>query len=79
MATQITLDDDFIVPDTMDDMEQVMLDNGEIQAEQVKPMGDKVNVKGRLEFQVLYRREGGGSLPFKCGLRHQKIQKLPWM
>ena len=21
-------------------------------------MGDKVNVKGRLEFQVLYRREG---------------------
>ena len=60
VATQITLDDDFIVPDTMDDMEQVMLDNGEIQAEQVKPMGDKVNVKGRLEFQVLYRREGGG-------------------
>ena len=58
VATQITLDDDFIVPDTMDDMEQVMLDNGEIQAEQVKPMGDKVNVKGRLEFQVLYRREG---------------------
>lgn len=71
VATQITLDDDFIVPDTMDDMEQVMLDNGEIQAEQVKPMGDKVNVKGRLEFQVLYRREGGGlqtlggSIPFE--------------
>ena len=39
VATQITLDDDFIVPDTMDDMEQVMLDNGEIQAEQVKPYG----------------------------------------
>ena len=71
VATQITLDDDFIVPDTMDDMEQVMLDNGEIQAEQVKPMGDKVNVKGRLEFRVLYRREGGGlqtlggSIPFE--------------
>ena len=46
VATQITLDDDFIVPDTMDDMEQVMLDNGEIQAEQVKPMGDKVKCKG---------------------------------
>ena len=26
VTTQITLDDDFIVPDTLDDMEQVMLD-----------------------------------------------------
>ena len=30
VTTQITLDDDFIVPDTMDDMAQVMLDTGEI-------------------------------------------------
>ena len=28
VTTQITLDDDFIVPDTLDDMEQVMLDTG---------------------------------------------------
>ena len=36
VTTQITLDDDFIVPDTMDDMAQVMLDTGEIQIESVK-------------------------------------------
>lgn len=60
VTTQITLDDDFIVPDTMDDMEQVMLDTGEIQIETVKNQGDKVAVKGKLEFQVLYRRESGG-------------------
>ena len=27
-VSQITLDDDFIVPDTMDDVSQVLLDNG---------------------------------------------------
>ena len=32
-STQITLDDDFIVPDTLDDMAQVMLRSGEIQIE----------------------------------------------
>lgn len=70
VTTQITLDDDFIVPDTMDDMAQVMLDTGEIQIESVKNQGEKVAVKGKLEFQVLYRKEGGGlqtlggSIPF---------------
>ena len=33
VTTQITLDDDFIVPDTLDDMEQVMLHTGEVQIE----------------------------------------------
>ena len=40
VTTQITLDDDFIVPDTLDDMEQVMLDTGEIQIETVKNQGE---------------------------------------
>lgn len=71
VTTQVTLDDDFIVPDTMDDMEQVLLDNGEIQIESVKNQGEKVLVKGKLDFQVLYRRaEGGlqtlgGTIPFE--------------
>lgn len=90
VSTQITLDDDFIVPDTMDDMEQVMLDNGEVQVEQVKPVGDRVNVKGRLEFQVLYRREGGGlqtlggSIPFEEMINVPQLEDkdtvgLSWM
>lgn len=41
VTTQITLDDDFIVPDTMDDMAQVMLDTGEIQIESVKTRGKR--------------------------------------
>ena len=69
-STQITLDDDFIVPDTMDDMAQVLLDTGEILVEAVKPIEEKVQIKGKLEFQVLYRKEEGGlqalagSIPF---------------
>ncbi len=69
-STQITLDDDFIVPDTMDDMAQVILDTGDVIVESVKNQGEKVVVKGKLNFQVLYRKaEGGlqalgGSIPF---------------
>ncbi len=70
-AVQITLDDDFIVPDTMDDVEQVIMAAGDIQMETVKNQGEKVTVKGKLAFQVLYRKpEGGlqtlaGSIPFE--------------
>ena len=60
VTTQVTLDDDFIVPDTMDDMAQVLLDSGEIQIESVKNQGERVLVKGKLEFSVLYRKAGGG-------------------
>ena len=40
-VSQITLDDDFIVPDTMDDVSQVLLDNGEIQIESSRTQGIK--------------------------------------
>ena len=59
-VTQITLDDDFIVPDALDDVSQVLLDTGDIQIESSKVQGEKVAVKGRLIFRVLYRREEGG-------------------
>ncbi|MDD3251356.1 MAG: DUF3794 domain-containing protein [Lachnospiraceae bacterium] len=58
--TQITLDDDFIVPDTMSDIAQVILDAGEIQLEPVKIQSEKVQVHGKLDFHVLYRKEEGG-------------------
>ena len=70
-ATQVTLDDDFIVPDTMDDMARVILSSGNIQIESVKNQGERVTVKGKLNFQVLYRKaEGGlqtlaGHIPFE--------------
>ena len=71
VTTQVTLDDDFIVPDTMDDMARVILSSGDIQIESVKNQGERVLVKGKLNFQILYRKvEGGfqtmaGHIPFE--------------
>ena len=89
VTTQATLDDDFIVPDTMDDMAQVLLDSGEIQIESVKNQGERVLVKGKLDFSVLYRRaEGGlqtlgGAIPFEesvnvPGLEERDDVALSW-
>lgn len=88
-STQITMDDDFIVPDTMDDMSQVLLDTGDILVESVKPMPEKVQIKGKLEFQVLYRKEEGGlqtlagSIPFEetvnlTGLNERDDVSISW-
>lgn len=71
VTTQITLDDDFIVPDTMEDMERVVMDMGELQMESTKAAGEKMTVRGKLDFRVLYQTpEGGmqtlgGSIPFE--------------
>ena len=59
-GTQVTLDDDFIVPDTMSDMAEVILDSGIIQLEPVKVQRERITVRGKLDFHVLYRREEGG-------------------
>ena len=46
-VTQITLDEDFIVPDTLEDMEQVILEQAHIQGENVKTQEEKITVKGK--------------------------------
>ncbi len=58
--TQITLDDDFNVPDTMSDIAQVVLDAGNVQLEPVKVQNERIAVRGKMDFHVLYRREEGG-------------------
>ena len=45
-GTQVTLDDDFIVPDTMSDMAEVILDSGIIQLEPVKVQRERITVRG---------------------------------
>lgn len=60
VSTQVTMDDDFIVPDTMSDIAEVILEAGEISLEPVKTQAEKVTVRGKLDFHVLYRKEEGG-------------------
>ena len=84
-ATQITLDDDFIVPDTLDDVAQVILDAGDVQIEAVKNQGEKVAVKGKLAFQILYRKaEGGlqtmaGTIPFEEQINVPDLQEKDYV
>ena len=49
-VTQITLDEDFIVPDTLEDMDQVILDNARIIGENGRIQDEKMTVKGKMEF-----------------------------
>lgn len=84
-VSQITLDDDFIVPDTMDDVSQVLLDNGEIQVESSKIQGEKVIIKGKLVFRVLYRKSGGGlqalggEVPFEEGVNVANLEERDYI
>lgn len=66
-VTQITLDDDFNVPDSKMDMEQIILDRGELRLDESRPMNDKVSLSGRLKFDVLYSTPASGSLESMSG------------
>lgn len=88
-TSQITLDDDFIVPDTMDDVEQIILSTGEITIESVKNQSERVLVRGKLDFTLLYfGSEGGlqtlsGSITFEepinvPGLDEKDYVQLTW-
>lgn len=72
-VSQLTLDDDFNVPDTKPDMGKIIQEKGNIKIEEMKPQAEHVGVKGALEFQVLYLSDDGdrkihsleGAVPFE--------------
>ena len=69
---QLTLDDDFNVPDIKPDIDQIITEQGEIKINDIKTMNGKLMVKGALSFNVLYLCEGdqrpvhniSGEIPF---------------
>ena len=71
--TQLTLDDDFNVPDTKADIERIMKYQGQIEPESIRALDGKVVVRGKLAFRILYGGVGGenaihnmkGSIPFE--------------
>ena len=89
LTTQVTLDDDFNVPDSMDDVEQLILESGEIQIDSVRNLGERAAVKGKLSFRVLYRTPEGqirtlaGSFPLDeminiPDLREEDVIQAAW-
>lgn len=51
---QLTLDDDFNVPDVKPDIDQIITEQGEVKINDIKAMNGKLLVKGVLKFNVLY-------------------------
>lgn len=70
-TTQITLEDDFIVPDSMEDIEQILLKAGDITIDSTRNLDEKVQIRGKMDFDVLYRTAEGslqslaGSIPLE--------------
>lgn len=72
-ASQVTLDDDVNISDTMPDALSVVMDRAELKADEIKAAADHVTVKGTLVFSVLYLTEDGaqslycmdGKVPFE--------------
>lgn len=54
ILTQLTLDDDFIVPDIKADIDDVVTSQGEVVIDSMRATDGKVNVKGKLHFKLLY-------------------------
>ena len=55
--TQITLDDDYNVPDYRPDIVKIIRQQGSIKLEEVKPSAGTVWLKGKLIFRILYRSD----------------------
>lgn len=54
ILTQITLDDDFIVPDIKADIDGVITSEGEVVIDSVRVNEGRINVRGKLNFKLLY-------------------------
>jgi hypothetical protein len=69
---QLTLDDDFNVPDIKPDINQIITEQGEVKISEIKAMNGKLLVKGALIFNILYLCDGdqqpihniSGEIPF---------------
>lgn len=72
LTNQFMLDEDFNVPDSKNDVEKIVMSEGHVRIDEVKPVENYLRVQGKVEFQVLYVAEGfeptfsclEGKLPF---------------
>lgn len=80
VISQVTLDDDVIVPDSKADVESVILDCADVEVEESRLMANRLMVRGRLYFRVLYHAQKSrtvdsieGSLPFEENINVQNM------
>ena len=62
VVSQITLDEDFNIPENKSDVSHVILNQGEVVLESAKLQEEKVSLKGKLQFEILYAADGERSM-----------------
>ncbi len=80
---QMTMDDDFNIPDSMQDAEQLILNQGMVEIGESKAEKDRVRLRGSLNFSVFYGEGGGehmpgsiqGKLPFDEQVHMEGVQE----
>lgn len=73
LIDQFLLDEDYNVPDSKRDVQRIVVSEGKVKIEDVKPVENYIRVSGKMEFQVLYVGEGlepslcclEGKIPFE--------------
>ena len=53
-STQITVEEDFVIPDVKSDMREVVFENCQIRMEDAKATDDHVGIQGEVAVDVLY-------------------------
>ena len=59
---QITLEEDINIPDTKEDIESILFHNYRVIIEEVKEGEQKVHIRGKMIYSILYRSEETGRL-----------------
>ena len=91
-VSQMTLDDDYNIPDNMPDAGMIIQEKGSIEIGDVRIESGRVKVKGALNFSVLYMDEGSenglhsvdGQIPFEEMMNVENAKdgdnlQLKWM
>lgn len=86
-SVQMTLDNDFNVPDNKPDIERLIQEKGTLHIRDVKPGKDKCVIRGELVFGVLYMGDEGsgqlqsieGSIPFEETVNMDGLQEMAQM
>lgn len=84
---QMTLDNDFNVPDTKPDVSRIIQEKGELHIRDMKPGKDRCLIRGELAFGVLYMGDDGssqlqsieGTIPFEETVNMDGLQEMDQM
>lgn len=85
--TQVTLDDDYNVPDYRPDIVKILKERGQLYFDEVKAAAGAAFLKGHLEFSILYRsdQENGkisclkGEIPFQEKINMDGLQEYDFL